>query len=267
MKYAFDLISDLYLTKDTVFTWKQCPTSLFCVVAGNVSSDRQVLRDTLTHLGQCYSSVLYIDGPLEHYGCLDNLTVSYDDLAADLGGIPNVVFLHNHVVLMGDTAFLATNGWWSYDFDPGGDYDQAIQWEMDEHHLTQSAAESIHAVAVGDAKYMIHSLQRLQRHVDVNNVVAITGTVPNFDLVSHDIELQGTHRMGTLGNAYMAHASRVDTEKKLSTWCFGSYTGNVDFVAEGVHYLNNARGDAGSSGYKSVYHPLRIELNQSRVRS
>ena len=39
MILGFDIISDLNLSIDDTFTWEDKPTSLYCIVAGNVSND------------------------------------------------------------------------------------------------------------------------------------------------------------------------------------------------------------------------------------
>jgi hypothetical protein len=68
MKFAFDLISDLHVETWDSFDWTGQATSPYCVVAGDVARDRQLLlADVLKHLGECYpGGVFYIDGNDEH---------------------------------------------------------------------------------------------------------------------------------------------------------------------------------------------------------
>ena len=57
MQFAFDLISDLHIETWPQFDWKDQATSPFCVVAGDIAKDRQVVYDTLRHLSESYQSV------------------------------------------------------------------------------------------------------------------------------------------------------------------------------------------------------------------
>ena len=80
MTFAFDLISDLHIETWTEFDWTGQATSPYCIVSGDVCRDRSVLVDVLTHLGQCYAAVFYIDGNDEHRYYLEDLGESYQDL-------------------------------------------------------------------------------------------------------------------------------------------------------------------------------------------
>jgi hypothetical protein len=57
-----DILSDLHVESMNDFNWEGQPTSPFCIVAGDVARDRTILKSVLTHLGQCYQQVFYIDG-------------------------------------------------------------------------------------------------------------------------------------------------------------------------------------------------------------
>ena len=95
MLFAFDLISDLHVdTWPQPFDWTGQATSPYCVVAGDVCRDRDLLVHTLTHLGQCYpGGVFYIDGNDEHRWYLSDLGESYRELNQLIERIPNVVYL------------------------------------------------------------------------------------------------------------------------------------------------------------------------------
>jgi len=66
MSFAFDLISDLHVETWGDFIWTGQATSPYCVVAGDIARDRNVVIDALKHLGQCYQAVFYVDGNDEH---------------------------------------------------------------------------------------------------------------------------------------------------------------------------------------------------------
>ena len=54
---GFDVISDLNLSAEDSFNWEGKATSLYCIVAGNVSSDLRTVLQTLTHVGRFYQGV------------------------------------------------------------------------------------------------------------------------------------------------------------------------------------------------------------------
>lgn len=259
MQFAFDLISDLHIETWDSFDWTDQATSPYCIVAGDVARDLALVHDTLTHLGQCYpGGVFYIDGNDEHRYCLDNLGQSYADLVATVKNIPNVVYLQDHVVIINGVALLATNGWWSYDFDKNLDYEDCQTWYRDRMGIDQSSADSITGIAFNDTAYLINSVKKLQTHRDVRRIVMISHTVPRPDLVTHDPDLVDTPRFNTLGNRHMHLALDEDTEQKITTWCFGHYHKSVDRVFDRVRYVNNCRGRGDTPWCQPAYYPKRI---------
>ena len=111
MQFTFDLISDLHLGPKDTFDWTGLATSPLCVVAGDISTDVEIVRDTLEHLGQCYQAVFYIDGNNEHRYSLDSINDSYNILEQAIAGLENVVFLQDNCVIVNNVAFIGTNGW------------------------------------------------------------------------------------------------------------------------------------------------------------
>jgi hypothetical protein len=93
MSFSFDLISDLHIESWPNFDWSNQATSPYCVVAGDVARDTELVVKTLQHLGQCYAGVFYIDGNEEHRYQLNDLDKSYQDMSAAVSNIPNVVYM------------------------------------------------------------------------------------------------------------------------------------------------------------------------------
>ena len=144
MLFAFDLISDLHVdTWPQPFDWTGQATSPYCVVAGDVCRDRELLVQTLTHLGQCYpGGVFYIDGNDEHRWYLSDLGESYRELNQLIERIPNVVYLQDRLVIVNGVAFLATNGWWTYDLDLSIDAEQTSQWFQEQCQVSAVVAKT-----------------------------------------------------------------------------------------------------------------------------
>lgn len=259
MQFTFDLISDLHVeTWDEPFDWSGRATSAHCIVVGDITTDRSKLIECLVHLGQCYQAVFYIDGNTEHTEYRDRLTESYQDLVFRINTIPNVVYLQDNVVVIDGIALLGTNGWWGFSFDVGIDPEESALWYQEKENLSRDAINSIKQMATTDANYLISSVKRLQTHTDIKKIVMITHTVPAPELISHDIELEGTLRFNTMGNKLMQYALTQDTEGKIHTWCFGHYHGSIDQTRNGIRYVNNCRGRGDTKYSQWVYHPKRI---------
>jgi hypothetical protein len=87
-------------------------------------------------------------------------------------------------------AILATNGWWSYDFDPSLDLEQSVTWLQHKDKISQMAAIGINATAYRDAGYMSNSVAKLQAYQDVKSIIIVTHTVPTPEIIKHwsDVE-------------------------------------------------------------------------------
>jgi predicted phosphodiesterase len=259
MQFSIDLISDLHVDSwRHSFDWSEQATSPYCIVAGDVARDRKVLYETLRHLGQCYQAVFYIDGNDEHVDTYEDLANSYRDLAKKIDKIPNVVFLQDNVVVVDGVAILGTNGWWGYDLDPRIDAAETAEWFQHKAGISQETTEAVGRMAVADATYMISSVARLQTHMDVQRIIMVTHTVPEYNLIAHDIDLVDTVRFNTMGNSDMYQALLADHGNKIHTWCFGHYHGAVDQYRNGIRFINNCRGRENTRWSQHVYYPRRI---------
>jgi UDP-2,3-diacylglucosamine pyrophosphatase LpxH len=260
MLMHFDLISDLHVESWGAFDWTGQPTSPYCIVAGDIARDPALVVDTLEHLGQVYQCVFYIDGNDEHKNLMSDLGQSYKELSQLVSQIPNVVYLHDNVVVVNGVAIVATNGWWTCDFDPIIEYDQCIQYIADISYISYGAALEITGVAYNDVAYMISAVNKLQRHQDVKAIVLVSHTVPAPWIVAHDPQLVDSMRFNAMGNSYLHTALAEDSERKIKAWCFGHYHRPVDRIQDGVRYVNNCRGRGNTEYQQSAYYPKRITI-------
>jgi hypothetical protein len=168
------------------------------------------------------------------------------------------------VVVIDGVAILGTNGWWGYDLDENINRDDCKQhmtdWYAKKMPGFEINPEEISDMSRHDVAYLINSVQRLQTHNDVKKIVIVTHTVPGAHLIQHDIELAGTTQFNHMGNRLMHLVHTNDTERKINTWCFGHYHGNVDKTIEGIRFVNNCRGRGDTSYRQDVYFPKRIEI-------
>lgn len=213
MELGFDLISDLYLDQNDSFNWEGKATSLYCIVAGNISNDSRTILQTLTHLSGFYQGVFYVPGPLEflHKSSIIDYT---ELLSIGLQKIPNIAFLYHNVVVIDGLAILGATGW-TGEIDDSIDNDQLIE-------------ASYH-----DLVYLHKSIEKLQRHLDVKKIMIVTSSIPNRhlyfqeepEIINHQLPL-----VTSLSN---------DTEHKVTHWLFGSHSKVIDTQIEGINYINN----------------------------
>jgi len=260
MTFAFDLISDLHVETWDSFDWTGQPTAPYCVVAGDVSREHDLVAKTLRHLSECYAGVFYIDGNDEHRYRLEDLGDSYKNLKKQIQSIQGVVYLQDNVVIINGVAVLATNGWWGYDFDISVDYDATQDWYRDYTQSSQSAADSIVGIAYHDAAYMSNSIKKLQTHKEVKSIVVVSHTLPAPWLCDHDIDLVDTPRFNCMGNQHLQLCIDEDTENKIKVWAFGHYHRPVDQDLNGIRYVSNPRGRGNTPWIQAAYYPKRIEV-------
>ena len=227
---GFDLIADLNLKSSDELDWSHKSTSLYCLVAGNVSSDLRVVRETLKHLSNYYQGVFYVPGTLEYESATD-----IPDRLAQLKGmtsnIKNVAMMNQHVAIIDGIALLGVNGWNSSRLD-GDDFDM----------YSVIARET-------ELEYLGQSISRLQRHLDVKKVIVLTNAVPHPDLYFREKPTYVDDQTP------LSNVLTFDTEKKVSHWVFGSYDKLVDKNIDGITYVNNPVID------KSIYYAKRITLS------
>jgi predicted phosphodiesterase len=260
MVLSFDLISDLHVETWPLIDWSGVPTAQYCVVAGDVARDRAMVIDTLERLSEVYKGVFYIDGNDEHKDFVEDLGQSYRELNALISRMPNVVFMQDNVVIVNGVAIVATNGWWSYDFDPYLDLEQSMAWVQHKDGMSQTASVNINGVGYHDAAYLINSVSKLQREQDVSAIVVVTHTVPSAWIIEHDLDLVDTWRYNSMGNSQIGRALKEDTERKIQAWCFGHYHKPVDTVKDGIRYVSNPRGRSNTPYSQVAYYPKRISV-------
>lgn len=230
MIFAFDIISDLNLGPDDDFDWNGKPTSLFCLIPGNISVDPGIVRKTLKHLSTMYQGVFYIDGSVEHIDPRMKSMI-FEDLTTACEGVKNVVYLHNNVVIVEGTAIVGINGWYK-------NYES----------LSTADEFDIRANCYEDIAYLDKTIEKLQIHNDVKSIVVISSSVPSDELYYGEAP-------GPKEEIQPVHASLRDTEHKIKHWVFGTYNKLVDTTINDIHFVNNGRFG------QDPYYPKRIELD------
>ena len=212
MDIGFDVINDLFLTDSESLNWEGKATSLYCIVAGNVSSDHRVIAHTLSHLSKFYQGVFYIDGYLEFQDTTD-IPQFYKSLSNNISKIQNVVHLRSQVIIINGVAIIGANGWYGIPED----------FNKIEYELYRSE----------DFAYLTKGIEQLQVHNDVKKIVVVTASAPNPDLYF------GEYPSDIFQYPPLNLSLFADSEKKVSHWVFGSYKKTVDIVFDNINYVDN----------------------------
>lgn len=230
MKIGFDVISDLNLKPNELFSWEGKATSLYCIIAGNISNDLRTIHQTLLHLSHFYQGVFYTAGSLEYEGAV-NIPEHTNELFKICKTIRNVAYLHNHVVIIDGIAIVGTNGWYNTNFDN-----------------ILLGAEELEIERYEDIGYLGNSIERLQLHLDVKKIVIVSHSVPSEELFFGE-EPDEIYTIAPLKLSLIK-----DLEAKVTHWIYGNYDKTVDTVIDGINYVNN-------SYYKrNPYWAKRIEI-------
>jgi len=171
------------------------------------------------------------------------------------------VWMQDNVIIIKGVAFLGTNAWWTYDFDPKMDFEGSVRFVQDHFGLTEAQTTNIGGIGFNDAAYIAKSVKKLQTHNEVKAIVLVSHTVPAPWLIDHDPDMVGHYRFNGMGNSYISSAINEDSEHKIHTWCFGHYHKPVNQTLGGINYYCNPRGRGNTPWKQSVFYPRRIEIN------
>ncbi len=253
---TFDLISDLHLTSLNNFSWEDKATSSFCIVAGNISSERCILYEFLDELKDYYELVFFIDGNIEHECYNGNLEASYRNLIEGIELIERVVFMHENIVILNDTTLIGTNGWTTFDFTNTSTVTETIELLTKNETLSEEYANDVFKLAVTDQHYLYNSIDTCQTLDDAQNVILVTNSVPKLDFISHNNDYNGTVLGDMTGNNGITSCLEKDVYGKVGTWIFGKFPEDLDYNINGIRYVNNP----GIDRDMSIYFPKRIEV-------
>jgi hypothetical protein len=215
MKIGFDVISDLYLSPEDSFNWENKATSLYCVIAGNVSSDVRTIVQTLAHLSRFYQGIFYIPGYLEYEDTLD-VQSKTREIVNICNKIKNVAVLQNRIVIIDGVAILGCNGWYGNATSEDPDFETELITEK-----------------YNDLMYLKNGIEKLQRHLDVKKIIIVTNSVPSKKFYFGEEPESAEDEISP--NMVLS----VDKESKVTHWAFGTYKKIVDTTIDSINYVNN----------------------------
>lgn len=209
-----DIISDLNLTNAETFDWDNKPTALFCVIAGGLTSDLSILDAVFDKLSRVYRGVFYIDSDKDHTN-LGDVSIRVDEITEICKKHNNVVYLHNHVVILNHVALVGINGWYK------------------NSNITDPVEQStLDTLKMQDIAYLSNAFKTLKKHSDVNRVLVISACVPAEDFLYQRV-FDGNLKVEP------AMALYSDGENLVKTWIFGGSQISVDTTYQDRRFVNN----------------------------
>ena len=212
---GFDLISDLNLSPEDSFNWEGKATSLYCIIAGNISEDLRTIKQTLSHLSKFYQGIFYTLGSLEYHNISD-VVKRTNEIRKACHSVRNLAIMHHHVVVIDGIAVIGANGWYG-----NTTYDEETASIIEVHRNE-------------DILYLKNTIERLQKHLDVKKIVIVSNSVPGIDLYF------GEHPETVDIQLNLNIALIADTENKVSHWLYGTYGKVVDTNINDINYINNS---------------------------
>ena len=227
--FGFDVISDINLNPSDDFDWTGKPTSLFCLIPGNISTDLGTISRVLKHLSNLYQGVFFIDGALENSD-IQTRDSRVTELQQICSVLRNVIYLHNNVVVIDGVALVAINGWYK-------------------NYQNNTIIDDFHAKCLRyeDISYLEKTLEKLQLHVDVKKIIIMSNCVPFRELYYGECDINDE-------DIYPGYVLYKDTEHKVVKWVYGTYDKLVDTTINNVNYINNTKFD------REPYYAKRIEV-------
>lgn len=239
MNINFDIISDLNLKTIKDIDWEHKATSLFCIVAGNVSSNHEVVFDFLEHISNFYRGVFYVDGMLEHENCDGDYHASYNSLCEGIEEMEHVFFLHENIIVLDGVTLIGTNGWTSFNFTDESLIESNMNLLTHNGTYTEETARRVFKMAVTDQSYIHNSIATSYDIDECDNIVLVTNCVPRYELIQNDPDYRDTIDGDTVGSAGIDRCLNLDVRRKVSTWVFGRYPQAVDAELDKVRYVSN----------------------------
>jgi len=211
IEIGFDVIGDLHLEPQDSFNWEGKPTSLYCIIPGNISNDLRTVYQTLSHLSKFYQGIFYVPGLLEYRGCNEELRTK--EITAMCKKVPKVALLFQHVVIIDGIAIIGANCWSADNVDD-------IDSELVKNRLN-------------DIAYLNKSVSKLQTHLDVQKIIVITSCIPRKQLYFGKIPDHVDDHI------YPEYCLMSDTEMKITHWVFGGTEPVTETIIGAVKYINN----------------------------
>lgn len=241
--------SDHYDGTSRVYPWHLQKRSDILVLGGDCGNDPWLTMALVEEARSFYPTVIFTEGNHEHYigGRIKESTVSRNRalLRTFSGSKPGVHYLNGSVVSMGDVWFIGSNGWYDFMSYPLASREQQHQfWKSDSNdarNIRFDPGGYPDKLAMAEAARLREIVLSAQNNDMVSAIVCVTHTIP------HPRGSVGNHHPwsylnGAYVNGFMEQVWLADRENKIKVWTYGHTHWLADFDAEGIRFVNNARG-------------------------
>lgn len=279
-----DIISDLHVDhwdKDYKSKFPCCKTAhspyYLCkegnkedilIIAGDISDDFNMsieyLKDQLRSNTK-YSKVLFVDGNHEHCSSYPELKCIFEmagktEEANKILQNDKLIFLHDDMYVIDDTAFIGVNGWWDYNrIDPDvirpSVKNYFKEWRPDMTLLQViKFIDKVAERSILDAEYVRHCISELNEMENIKNIVIISHSVPLREFASQ-------HVLYTELNTYFEELATSDLfdNGKNNYWIFGHTHKFNNKKVGNIQFISNPRGRP-DDFKRETYNHLSIEI-------
>ena len=172
----------------------------------------------------------------------------------------NIMYLWDSTAVIGTTALIGTNGWWSFDYlEPHISRLEQINMFCDIEGYEPNTAIRIWDEAVENSEFLYNVVSDFNKVDAITEIVIVTHTVPRKELIKPMIHCP-TYALSKLYNSHLQEAVYADVNKKISTWCFGHFHDIAwDENIDGIRYVSHPRGRPEDSLFP-IYYPKLITL-------
>ena len=256
----FDLISDLHVENwkpEQQVDWQGLGTSLVCVIAGDVSRNLDIMYKNVVDISKHYKHIIYVDGNHEHAGMTD-INDRREYIKDKFAKYRNITYLYRSTIILDNTAFIGSNGWYSFDFaEPFATKEESFHYELNKGASQELLFEQ-YEMALEDSAYIANAVDICNNDNTVHDIVVVTHTLPTPKLATF-IPGKEYASMGTQGNTFMQEVFKKDRRGKIKTWAFGHVHQPQDTVINGVRYVSNPRGLPTDLHGQLIYYPKFIK--------
>lgn len=259
----FDLISDLhnnFWPEESRINWEGLGTSLLAIILGDINSDINDTYKTVVDISKHYKYVIFIDGNHEHNNhcgiqqrntAMRNMFKKYQ----------NIQYLNRSAIVIDGVAFVGTNGWWTFDFmEPEIDKEEAYMYFINNNIFSDPFMQELWLAAKDDAIVLGEIIQKLNVDASIKEIVMLTHTAPIKHFCDFENEYKHPAHFSRCGNSFLLDSLKLDSNKKVKTWCFGHVHKDFDQTIDGVRFVCHPRGRQDDSPQNLFYFPKIIEL-------
>lgn len=236
--------------------WTGLGTSLVAIVAGDICRDWQQTYEYLNMLTDHYRHVLYTDGNHEH-NMNANIRANSDRLHDRLFANNHITYLHRNSIILDNTAFIGSNGWWTFDFAEPEMSRETAWHKLMETGFTEEFQASVMLNAKQDAMTLCNLVKQFDPDPLIQDIVVVTHSAPIKQARWVPPGMPWEH-YARAGNSQLQQCLTYNLNRKIRAWCFGHVHVEIDVEIDGIRYLCHPRGTPPLGS--EIYYPKLVRI-------